>query len=253
MAKKQHLTFPGQYELNLNPLSYVNQPQAIIYANQKLKLNSSRIIRATLIQQSQQLYKLEDQHVVFPINELAELIGVKPNYLYEHIDEITDDISKNPIEFKDKDKQKKAIIPWVEFCVYDKEQGGLCIKLNNQLARVYEKSIINQQYMLSDFLVLRTVYAQRLYEMLAPNSLTNETERELIIDIKQLKIALNLIDMDTGAEKYSTWTKLNTRIIKPSVDEINKNTNFHIEYEPLTGDQGKKYVKIKFKISMKKK
>ncbi len=72
---------------------------------------------------------------IVTIKDLAELLGVPASNIYRDIEEITDDILRNPVYVRE-EKAGKTIrfikMPWVTRCEY-KADVGVALKLNEEL------------------------------------------------------------------------------------------------------------------------
>jgi plasmid replication initiation protein len=99
-------------------------------------------------------------------------------------------------------------------------------------------------------LSLNSVYAKRLYEMLS--MFKNMKDKKFLLSITELKERLFLIDKKTGKDKYPTYTKLESNVLKPAEREINGQTDIFFTYKPIEGKKkgkGRKpIVQIEFSI-----
>ena len=82
------------FDFSLDKDNYVVQANDLIGGKQALKLNSAKLIRAAIMQIVPEDDELKPY--VVSIKEIAELLGVSESNLYRDIDDITDDIIKNP-------------------------------------------------------------------------------------------------------------------------------------------------------------
>ena len=91
----------GQLSFNfsLDTGNYVVQANDLIGGKQSLKLNSAKLIRAAIMQIVPEDEELKPY--VITIKELSELLKVSESNLYRDIDDITDDIIKNPVFIKE--------------------------------------------------------------------------------------------------------------------------------------------------------
>jgi plasmid replication initiation protein len=96
-------------------------------------------------------------------------------------------------------------------------------------------------YELKYVLLLSTRYGPQLYELLKKN----EYLGTFTIGVEELK---KLLGANTTGYKY--WTQFYERVLKPSVEDINRKTDLHVQIEPIKGSHGK-VVKIEFKVRSK--
>lgn len=103
------------------------------------------------------------------------------------------------------------------------------------------------QYNLENIITLSHKYSLRLYEYL----MSYANLMYVIVSVDDLKMRLDAVSVDDlkmrlNAQSYSKYNHFKERILKPSVDEINKKTNLYIEYDELK--TGKAVKKIAFYI-----
>ena len=111
------------FDFSLDKDNYVVQANDLIGGKQALKLNSAKLIRAAIMQIVPEDDELKPY--VVSIKEIAELLGVSESNLYRDIDDITDDIIKNPVFIRQAiNRQIKWVkIPWVSKCEYNSDVG----------------------------------------------------------------------------------------------------------------------------------
>jgi plasmid replication initiation protein len=87
-------------------------------------------------------------------------------------------------------------------------------------------------------LSLNSIYSKRMYEILSMYK--NMKDKSFKISVKEFKERLFLINPKTGKDKYPTYTKLETNVIKPAEKEINGGTDIFFNYKAIEGaKQGK--------------
>lgn len=159
----------------------------MIGGKQALKLNSAKLIRAAIMQ-----IRKEDQELkpyIITISELSKLLHIPKSNIYRDIDEITDDILNNPVFVREEiygnsgKKVRWIKMPWATRCEYHSDIG-VALKLNDELKPL----LLNlqdhyTQYSLDEILVMKSVYAIRLYELLQSKIMSRVLPRSGI-DIK---------------------------------------------------------------------
>lgn len=233
------------FDFSLDTGNYVVQANDLIGGKQALKLNSAKLIRAAIMQ-----IVLEDAELkpyIISIKGISELLGVSESNLYRDIDNITDDIIKNPVYIRQVHNQqiKWVKIPWVSRCEYNSD-AGVAIKLNDDLKpfliRLKEHYT---QYTLDNILCMKSVYAIRIFELLQGRIMTRLLPKEgqyIEISLQELRQCCDC------EEKYHRFTHFKDRVLEPAKKEINELTMFRVKYEYIK--TGKSVTAIRFHINM---
>jgi plasmid replication initiation protein len=234
--KKQLVKGQIKFSFCLDKSNFVVQSTNLISARQSLKLNSAKLIRACIMQVEPN--DTEFKPYIITISELSELLNIDSSNLYRNIEEITDDIMKNPIYFRivEKDKERFKKMPWVSFIEYDTHLG-LCIKLNENLKPyILELKKHYTQYTLDEVLTMKSVHAIRVYELIK----SRITQKILPKDGISIQLSLDEIKeaCDIQNKKsYDTFANLRIKIIDVAVKEINENTMYRVSYEYIKKDR----------------
>lgn len=102
------------------------------------------------------------------------------------------------------------------------------------------------QYLMADFLNLKSVYSQYLYEVLkSVENFENRYHKKPIIDLDELRNILGIEDK----KAYMQFNEFNKRILKKSINEINDKTDLDVSY--TTVKKGRVVVAICFDVSKK--
>ena len=223
-------TLAGQlsFDFCLDTRNYVVQANNLIGGKQALKLNSAKLIRSAIMQVVRDDEELKPY--IITVKELAELLGVSASNVYRDVEEITDDIIKNPVYVKEEivGKSVKWIkIPWVSKCEYNSDIG-VAIKLNEEL----KPFLINlkehyTQYTLQEVLTMKSVYAIRIFEMLQSKIMSRMLPKEGIdieISVQEIRECCDCED------KYPAFGNFKDKVIDKAVSEINRVTMFRVEY-----------------------
>lgn len=239
------------FDFCLDTRNYVCQANSLIGGKQALKLNSAKLIRAAIMQVVRDDTELKPY--IITIAELAKLLNVPTSNIYRDIDDITDDILNNPVyvreeSYKGEDKKVRWIkIPWVTRCEYNSD-AGVALKLNDELKPL----LLNlqdhyTQYSLDEVLVMKSVYAIRLYELLQSKIMS----RVLPKDGTYIEMSLDTIKECCGCEgkSYDTFSNLKNRVVEVGVREINEKTIYTLSYDYVK--RGKAVVGLNFHINMK--
>lgn len=235
------------FDFCLDTRNYVCQANALVGGKQALKLNSAKLIRAAIMQVVRDDEELKPY--IITISELAELLNVPKSNIYRDIDDITDDIINNPVYIREEagKKVRWIKIPWVTRCEYNSDIG-VALKLNDEL----KPFLLNlkehyTQYTLDSILVMKSVYAIRLYELLQSKIMTRILPRagtDIELSVETLKECCGC-----ESKAYNTFSNFRNRVIDIAVKEINEKTLFTLSYEYVK--KGKSVIALIFHINMK--
>ena len=200
------------------------------------------------------------------IKQLAELLDIKPDNFYRvvsenggekihYIDEITDEIVKNPVFIKTMEGKKVrwVKIPWVEYCQYDSDVG-ITIQLNHKLKPfLIALKEHYTQYRLENILAMKSIYAIRIFEMLQARIMSKTLPREgthIILTLDEIGEGCDIVDKYKDKES-GKWIfgNLNNRVIKVAAKEINRVTMYRLSYTNVKN--GRSVEAIDFLLNMK--
>ena len=235
------------FDFCLDTRNYVCQANSLVGGKQALKLNSAKLIRAAIMQVVRDDEELKPY--IITISELAELLNIPKSNIYRDIDDITDDILKNPVYIREEvgKKVRWIKIPWVTRCEYNSDIG-VAIKLNDEL----KPFLINlkdhyTQYTLDSILVMKSVYAIRIYELLQSEIMTRILPRagtDIELSVETLKECCGC-----ESKAYNTFSNFRNRVIDIAVKEINEKTLYTLSYDYVK--KGKSVIGLIFHINMK--
>ena len=235
------------FDFCLDTRNYVCQANSLVGGKQALKLNSAKLIRAAIMQVVRDDEELKPY--IITISELAELLNVPKSNIYRDIDDITDDILNNPVYIREElgKKVRWIKIPWVTRCEYNSDIG-VAIKLNDEL----KPFLINlkdhyTQYTLDSILVMKSVYAIRIYELLQSEIMTRILPRagtDIELSVETLKECCGC-----ESKAYNTFSNFRNRVIDIAVKEINEKTLYTLSYDYVK--KGKSVIALVFHINMK--
>lgn len=234
------------FDFCLDANNYVVQANNLIRGKQALKINSAKLIRAAIMQVVREDSELKPY--IITISELSELLNIPKSNIYRDIDSITDDIIKNPVFIKEEtDKKTRWIkIPWVTRCEYNSDIG-VAIKLNDDL----KPFLINlkehyTQYTLENILVMKSVYAIRIYELLQSRIMS----RVIPKDGTDIELSVQTVKECCGCESrsYNTFSNLKNRVIDVAMREINQKTLYTVSYTYIKN--GRSVIGFLFHVNM---
>ncbi len=235
------------FDFCLDTRNYVCQANSLVGGKQALKLNSAKLIRAAIMQVVRDDEELKPY--IITISELAELLNIPKSNIYRDIDDITDDILNNPVYIREEvgKKVRWIKIPWVTRCEYNSDIG-VALKLNDEL----KPFLINlkdhyTQYTLDSILVMKSVYAIRIYELLQSEIMTRILPRagtDIELSVETLKECCGC-----ESKAYNTFSNFRNRVIDIAVKEINEKTLYTLSYDYVK--KGKSVIGLIFHINMK--
>lgn len=243
-----HKQIEGQifFDFCLDTQNYVVQANNLICGRQALKLNSAKLIRGAIMQIVPEDAELKPY--VITIKELSELLSIPTSNLYRDIEEITDDIIKNPVYVRvEKEGKTTQFIkmPWVTRCEY-KADTGITLKLNEEL----KPFLINlkkhyTQYTLDNVISMKSVYGIRIYELIQSKILSRVLPKngtDIEISVQELRECCDCED------KYPAFANFRDKVIDTAVNEINRVTLYRVSYSYTKN--GRLVVGVVFHVNM---
>ena len=233
------------FEFSTNTSNYVVQSNTLICGKQSLKINSMKIIRAAIMQVVRDDVDLKPY--IISIQDIAKLLNISSSNLYRDIDQITDDIMKNPVHVRQTSgsKTRWVKIPWVKRCEYNSDRG-LLIKLNEEL----KPYLINlreyyAQYPYELIVNMKSSYAIRIFELLQSKIMIKQMPLEglhIIISMKELR------ETCSCENRLLEFSNFRIKVLEKSKEEIEKNTSYVLKYAYIK--QGRQVTGIDFYINI---
>jgi len=199
-----------------------------IYNFNELELNLFVVIICKMRNESENLVKFE-------ANEIKTLINSK-NRSYSRFEKIIHGLQDRTIELKTETGYKRVKpFPTLDF---DLKNKTVEVEMNSKLIPQFrELKERFTKYLLQDFLGLNSKYSKRIFQLLKQYESIGKRD----IELDRLK---RYLECDT--EGYKKLYVFETRILKPSLADINTNTNMNITYDKIKS--GRKVVGFKFSI-----
>lgn len=223
------------FDFCLDTRNYVVQANDLIGGKQALKLNSAKLIRSAIMQVVWDDKELKPYTIT--IKELSKLLDVPASNIYRDIEDITDDILRNPVyirEMKDGETLGFIKIPWVSRCEY-KANIGISIKLNEEL----KPFLINlkeryTQYTLQEVLAMKSVYAIRIFEILQSKIMDGTIPKNgihIVLSVQELRECCDC------EKKYPAFGNFKNKVIDRAVKEINRVTYYDLTFTYKKGEE----------------
>lgn len=228
-----------------------------------LEARNGKVVKANeLIQRSRFSLSLQQQKIVlylisqimpydedfklyeFSISEFCRVCGINytsgKNYsdLKDAIKEIADKSMWVTLT-----NGKETLLRWIEKPYIDENSGTIQIKLDRDMKPYLLQLKANfTQYELFWTLNFKSKYTIRMYELVKSLHFHDLEPYTKVFELDELK---RLLD----AEKYKTYQTFKTRVLEPSIDEINNYSDKNVKYDTIK--KGKAISKIVITISSK--
>lgn len=215
----------------------VVQSNQLTQAGQALTVNEKRVLlsAAAQIDSSKRIPESKVFHV--HAAEFADAFGLEGKYAYQALFEGSEGLFKREVLFYGPSGKVRKKIRWVSSVTYHEGEARISLSFTGEIAP-YLSALQNQitKYQLRDIGKLTSLYAMRLYEVLAQFRDAPSCE----IPLEQLRAMLVLGD------KYTDVKNLRVRVLEPAIGEINASTDFSVTWRAVR--HGRKVVAIRFEL-----
>lgn len=232
-------------EMCLNVENRVVMSNDLIKGKSNLSLNELKLLRLTIMQIIAEDKDLMTYQV--KIMDLAKMLEISRQNLYTDVMEMCKHLLQEIVYIGDGNpKHKWKMYQWCSTCEYD--EGIITIKLHEKLKpHLIQLKQHYTQYMLQDILMLKTVYAVRIYELIR-----EEMKNQKVYADKTAEISLDLetIRKATNTEnKYEKISMFRARVLNSAIEEINDKLGYYVTYTPVKCSR--RIIGFKFKIESK--
>ena len=186
-----------------------------IYNFNELELNLFVVIICKMRNESENIVKFE-------ANEIKTLINSK-NRSYSRFEKVIHGLQDRTIELKTESGYKRVKpFPTLDF---DLKNKTVEVEMNSKLIPQFrELKERFTKYLLADFLNLKSKYSKRIFQLLKQYESIGKRD----ISIEDLKRFL-----ECNTDGYKKLYVFETRILKPSLEDINTNTSMKIDYKKI--------------------
>lgn len=201
-----------------------------------------RVVNMIISNIESPLYDEEFNMMTFHITDFYKMLGLNEigGGDYSRLKTILKNLSNKSSNYI-QIGEKETIVRWIEKPYFYKRNGTVELKLDDDLKpfllQVSGYIKANLQY----YFEMDSKYSIKIYELLKSWEGCKKKEFELHDFRSQI---------DAEHKSYESFGKFNQGVLKPSIEEINKVTDLHIEYETITA--GKKVTHLLFYINHKK-
>ena len=238
--KKLHYAKCSIMELKKTyPVSWVVMQNTIQECFKSMSIDEKRLlILASPIART--MDATEKDAITITSEEFAKECGIKTNSAYSQMEEASKSLLRRYFSYGD--NKKKTYCNWVIRAIY--ENGAISICFPDEvllMLKEFDKLNPYTKYKKDIVLSLKKDYSFDLYHLAKKHQAMGHFEMSL----EHIKSELGL------PKSYDKLCNLKDRVIKPSLDEITKNTDINLTYENVK--KGRSVVGFKFTVKEKTK
>lgn len=141
------------------------------------------------------------------------------------------------------DGESETLMRWLSYVKINKKSEKVQIEIDRTIAPfLFNLKEKFTQYQLYNILAMKSAFSVRIYELMKSYAF----QKNKTFELDKLKSLL-------GVEKvksYARFPDFRRKVIEKAQEEINELTDINIYFEPIT--KGRKVVKVKFRIEIKK-
>lgn len=213
----------------------------LIEASYKLGLDEQRLLLACISQIDSRLDLSKKDEFTVTAKQFASMFGSDPKSAYKQIEAAAEDLFERKIVVDNKKAKIKFVSRWSSSVEYNYGEGSVTIGFSQKILPLISQ--LKEQftkYNIEHVSRLTSVHAIRIYELCLQYLKIGERNFE----IDDFKKTLGLED------QYPEFKDFNKRVLKSSVDQINKHTDIKIKVNPIR--KNRKIISLKFDIESKK-
>ena len=211
----------------------------VIEASYRLSVVEQRVVLSAIAKIPKMCEVSDDEIYTVSVQDLQAL-GVHEKTAYRDLKEAVNRLYERSISLDIDDKLIK--MRWVQRIEFTENQSIVALRFSKDILPFISNVKANfTQYMLSEVSKMQGAYSVRVYELLVQYKTTGER----YISIEDFRFMLDL------GTRYKQFNDLLKRVIEPSVDEINEQSDLKVTATPQK--TGRKFTHIKFTIKQKQK
>ena len=211
----------------------------VIEASYRLSVVEQRVVLSAIAKIPKMCEVSDDEIYTVSVQDLQAL-GVHEKTAYRDLKEAVNRLYERSISLDIDDKLIK--MRWVQRIEFTENQSIVALRFSKDILPFISNVKANfTQYMLSEVSKMQGAYSVRVYELLVQYKTTGERS----ISIEDFRFMLDL------GTRYKQFNDLLKRVIEPSVDEINEQSDLKVTATPQK--TGRKFTHIKFTIKQKQK
>lgn len=211
----------------------------VIEASYRLSVVEQRVVLSA-IAKIPKMCEVSDNEIYAVSVQDLQALGVHEKTAYRDLKEAVNRLYERSISLVIDDKLIK--MRWVQRIEFTDNKGIIALRFSKDILPFISNVKANfTQYMLSEVSKMQGAYSVRVYELLVQYKKTGERS----ISIEDFRFMLDL------GTRYKQFNDLLKRVIQPSIDEINEQTDLKVTAQPQK--TGRKFTHIKFTIKQKAK
>ena len=187
----------------------------------------------------------EKDAIQITAEEFAQATGIQTNSAYNQLEQASQTMMKRQFSYKN-ERGKRVNVQWIIRSIY--EDGAISLCFTDEvlfMLKVFNAENPFTKYKKQDVLQLKRDYSIDLYHIFKKRQ--GESFREerntFVITLDELKVELGL------SKAYDRISNLKSRVIKPSIAEINKKTDVIVSYSDTK--KGRTIIGFKFTVKPK--
>ena len=219
----------------------VTKSNALVRSKFQLTLVEMRLLLCVIAQLNSKERLDSTKRYYLHAQTYAEMFGIQQDGDYQLLKEAIDTLYNRTIKIKRDGSQEDAEFRWIQSKSYIDKKGMVSIMIGHDVIP-YLSELQNQftQYFLNEIKQLDTIYSVRLYELAK----------------SYLSLKYWIVELDTFRQIFDIspdyrQDNIQARIIKPSIELINKHTSLKINFEPYK--VGRSIAGYRFNIGEKRK
>ena len=211
----------------------------VIEASYRLSVVEQRVVLSAIAKIPKMCEVSDDEIYTVSVQDLQAL-GVHEKTAYRDLKEAVNRLYERSISLDIDDKLIK--MRWVQRIEFTENQSIVALRFSKDILPFISNVKANfTQYMLSEVSKMQGAYSVRVYELLVQYKTTGDRS----ISIEDFRFMLDL------GTRYKQFNDLLKRVIEPSINEINEQSDLKVTATPQK--TGRKFTHIKFTIKQKQK
>lgn len=203
----------------------VYKANEVVEASYKLSLNEQRVILACIAQVNSTNALLATERFELSAKDFSKIFSVTDSTAYEALRDVTETLFNRYVvitnPFPEHPTAQYLKTRWISSILYFPEEGKISLRFaQDMLPYLSELKRTFTKYKLEHIGKMTSVYAIRLYELLAQWQKTGSREVELDWLKAQFQIA----------DQYANMNDFKKRVLDPAVKDINKHSNLKVSW-----------------------
>lgn len=223
----------------------VTQSNILTNASYRFSLNEQRVMLMVLAQidSMKKEYTKKDSFKITS-KEYSQIFGVHPKTAYRDLKDVGDKLFERKLTFPLPGKGRYVKTRWVYEVEYNENVGAITLTLApRMLPLLTQLSEKFTSYQLMHTVKFKSAYTHRLYQLLTQW----KSVGSVTIPLDGLKQRFELTDY------YDEYKRLKEKIIKPSIEEINKYSNLKVSMKEIKEGRSVVAITLSFKEKVAKK